>query len=80
MNSQQNIKIFKKMSRWLKSLNLDKESYNHTLYSLYMTLSYINSRNINHIVIYIIQLIFYMVWITNCLFNFYAWTKKFRIC
>ena len=37
MNSQQNIKIFKKMSRWLKSLNLDKESYNHTLYSLYFT-------------------------------------------
>ena len=56
MNSQQNIKIFTKMSRWLKSLNLDKESYNHTLYSLYMTKSYINSRNINHDVIYIIQL------------------------
>jgi len=37
MNSQQNIKIFKKMSRWLKSLNLDKESYNHTLYNLYFT-------------------------------------------
>ena len=37
MNSQQNIKIFKKMSRWLKGLNLDKESYNHTLYNLYFT-------------------------------------------
>jgi len=37
MNSQQNIKIFTKMSRWLKSLNLDKESYNHTLYNLYFT-------------------------------------------
>jgi hypothetical protein len=37
MNSQQNIKIFKKMCRWLKSLNLDKESYNHTLYNLYFT-------------------------------------------
>ena len=37
MNSQQNIKIFKKMSRWLKKLNLDKESYNHTLYNLYFT-------------------------------------------
>ena len=37
MNSQQNIKIFKKMSRWLKRLNLDKEAYNHTLYNLYFT-------------------------------------------
>jgi hypothetical protein len=25
------------MSRWLKGLNLDKESYNHTLYNLYFT-------------------------------------------
>ena len=37
MNFQQNIKIFKKMSRWLKSFNLDKEAYNHTLYNLYFT-------------------------------------------
>jgi hypothetical protein len=37
MNSQENIKIFKKMSKWLKSLNLDKEAYNHTLYNLYFT-------------------------------------------
>jgi len=37
MNSQQNIKIFKKMSKWLKSLNLDEEGYNHTLYNLYFT-------------------------------------------
>jgi hypothetical protein len=36
---QQNIKIFKKMSRWLKkSLNLKYKSYyNHTLYNLYFT-------------------------------------------
>ena len=37
MNSQENIKIFKKMSKWLKTLNLDKEAYNHTLYNLYFT-------------------------------------------
>jgi hypothetical protein len=37
MNSQENIKIFKKMSKWLKILNLDKEAYNHTLYNLYFT-------------------------------------------
>jgi hypothetical protein len=37
MNFPQNIKIFKKMSKWLKSLHLDKESYNHTLYNLYFT-------------------------------------------
>jgi hypothetical protein len=37
MNSQQNIKIFNKMSKWLKSFHLDKESYNHTLYNLYFT-------------------------------------------
>lgn len=39
MNSKQNIKIFKKMSKWLRSLNLDKESYNHTLYNLFFTWS-----------------------------------------
>jgi len=37
MNFQKNIKIFKKMSTWLKSLNLDKETYDHTLYNLYFT-------------------------------------------
>jgi hypothetical protein len=37
MNSHENIKIFKKMSKWLKTLNLDKEAYNHTLYNLYFT-------------------------------------------
>jgi hypothetical protein len=37
MNSRENIKIFKKMSKWLKTLNLDKEAYNHTLYNLYFT-------------------------------------------
>lgn len=37
MNSQQNIKIFNKMSKWLKSLILDEETYNHTLYNLYFT-------------------------------------------
>ena len=37
MNSQENIKIFKKISKWLKTLNLDKEAYNHTLYNLYFT-------------------------------------------
>ena len=37
MNSQENIKIFKKMSKWLKTLNLNKETYNHTLYNLYFT-------------------------------------------
>jgi hypothetical protein len=37
MNTKQNIKTFKKMSSWLKSLHLDKEGYNHTLYNLYFT-------------------------------------------
>jgi hypothetical protein len=37
MNTRQNIKIFNKISKWLKILNLDKEAYNHTLYNLYFT-------------------------------------------
>ena len=37
MNARQNIKIFNKISKWLKLLNLDKEAYNHTLYNLYFT-------------------------------------------
>lgn len=37
MNFKQNIKIFKKMSLYLKSLNLKYKDYNHTLYNLYFT-------------------------------------------